>query len=142
MPALFALLFLFVLPPHAARADGDAIAAADRTAMVAVIAGQLQAFERDDGEAAFGFAAPEIQRQFGTPENFMTMVRRGYAPVYRPRSVAFQPPERIGGRLIVPVIVGAPDGRLVRALYVMRQLDDGSWRIAGCTLEQLSDMGV
>ena len=142
MPALIALLALFVLVSPAARADGDPVAAADRAAMVGVISEQLQAFQRDDGDAAFGYAAPEIQLQFGTPENFMTMVRRGYAPVYRPRSVEFQAPERVADRHVVPVIVGAPDGHLVRALYVMRQMGDGSWRIAGCTLERLPDMGV
>ena len=147
MRMLFALMLLVGLVQAGAMLPGPtraepAIAAEDRAAMTAVISDQMAAFQRDDGDAAFAFAAPEIQMQFGTPEAFMTMVRRGYAPVYRPQSVEFQAPEHRADRPVVPVIVGAPDGHLVRALYTMRQLDDGSWRIAGCTLERLPDMGV
>ncbi|WP_206602953.1 DUF4864 domain-containing protein [Leptolyngbya ohadii] len=61
----------------------------DRAAIRAMIERQLQAFQQDDAAGAFAFASPGIQAQCGTPENFMRMVQRGYAPVYRPRSVEF-----------------------------------------------------
>jgi len=143
MPVLRILFLLIFLVPLPALAEGEApVSEADRQAMTAVIADQMAAFRRDDGEAAFAFAAPEIQLQFGTPKAFMTMVRRGYAPVYRPHSVEFKPPRREGGRIVVPVIVGTGEGRLTRALYLMRQLPDGEWRIAGCVLEELPELGA
>ena len=49
-----------------------------------VIDGQIAAFARDDGAAAFEYATPDIQRMFGTPDRFMEMARAGFQPVYRP----------------------------------------------------------
>ena len=86
MRALLVLLLLaFGLP---ARADQPAnLPQADRDAIGAVIGQQIEAFRRDDGPAAFGYASPAIQGQFGDPAHFMDMVRQGFPPVYRPRSV-------------------------------------------------------
>ncbi len=46
-----------------------------------IIKSQMEAFARDDGEAAFAYAAPSIQQQFGTAGAFMAMVRVGFQPV-------------------------------------------------------------
>ena len=113
----------------------------------AVISGQMEAFARDDGAAALAFAAPSIQRLFGTPERFMAMVRGGFQPVYRPRTVAFEAPIRVparggldsGGAFAQPVRVTGPDGRPVLAMYHMEQQPDGSWRIAGVVLRALAE---
>ena len=57
-------------------------AAEDRRATIeSVIEGQIEAFSRNDGDAAFAFASPEIQRMFGKPDRFMEAVRAGFAPV-------------------------------------------------------------
>lgn len=124
--------FLVLTAPAAAQAPLD-LPAPDRAAIRTTIESQLAAFQRDDGAAAFGFATPNIQAMFGTPENFLEMVRRGYAPVYRPRVVEFA---GIVGNPASPVqlvqIVG-PDGEAVIAAYEMARLPEG-WRINGCVL--------
>ena len=56
------------------------LSAADRSAIREAIQGQVDAFRRDDGEGAFGFASPSIRGMFGTSEIFMDMVRQGYQP--------------------------------------------------------------
>jgi len=110
------------------------IAAADRGAIRGVIGDQMAAFQRDDAAAAFGLAAPNIQTMFGTPENFLAMVRQGYAPVYRPSDVRFGELVRIDGRLTQQVHVVGPDGVPQLALYFIEQQPDGRWRITGCML--------
>lgn len=107
-----------------------------------VIAGQISAFAQDDGPAAFAFASPDIQQQFGTAERFMEMVRAGFQPVYRPRSYSFEIPIRIDGTYAQPVRIIDRDGRGVIALYRMQRLDDGSWRIAGVTLHPIAERGI
>ena len=102
-----------------------------------VIERQLEAFQRDDGAAAFEFASAEIQAQFGTPEQFMQMVKTGYLAVYRPRSVLFEDPVVLQGIPTQPVLLLSPDGNPVRAVYMMEQYPDGSWRIDGCYLVSL-----
>jgi hypothetical protein len=115
---------------------------AERNAIRAVVQAQLDAFQRDDGAAAFGYASPSIRAMFRTPERFMAMVREGYAPVYRPRGVEFRDVVRWRGRITQRVRLVSPDGVPVIANYLMERQDDGSWRIDGCILEEVADLSV
>ena len=126
---------LGVLAASGARAeDPGGTAAADRAAIRQVIEGQLDAFRRDDGAAAFSFAAPSIRRMFPTPDIFMDMVRRGYQPVYRPRRLEFRDLVEAEGKTVQTVFVVGPDSVAVMALYVMERQPDGAWLIGGCYL--------
>jgi hypothetical protein len=129
------LVLLLLLLFRPAAADGlDGLGAADRAAIRSVVQQQLDAFQRDDGPAAFAFASPGIRAMFGTAENFLTMVRTGYAPVYRPREVEFQGLVDEGGRPTERVLLVGPDGEVVVAYYHMERQPDGTWRINGCDL--------
>jgi Domain of unknown function (DUF4864) len=127
--------------PGSATAQ-EAIAPSDQSAIRSVIEGQIAAFRRDDGVAAFSFASPAIRGIFGTPGQFMEMVRSGYQPVYRPRSIAFQELDATPSGWIQPVVVVGPDGRSYLALYSMQRQEDGSWRINGCHLVTLPEESV
>lgn len=131
MRSLLATLLVIAALCGPARAQ---FAPADRAAIEAVIAGQIDAFRRDDGPAAFAFAAPGIQATFGTPERFMGMVRGAYAPVYRPRQVEFAGIEPHDDDRVQAVELVGPDGDAQRALYTMQRGPDGKWRIAGCVI--------
>lgn len=119
----------------AAAAQQPVLSDADRAAIRDVIGRQVEAFRRDDGDAAFGLASPAIQGLFGNAEAFMDMVRQGYRPVYRPRSVEFGEIVALDGQPTQKVQVTGPDGRPVTAFYPMTRLPDGSWRIDGCYLK-------
>lgn len=135
-------LFMLLLagPSNQAWADPTA---ADRTAIRQVVEQQLQAFQRDDGEAAFSFASPNIQTMFGTAEHFMDMVRGAYKPVYRPREVAFRELQVVDNEPVQPVVLVGPDGVPVLALYKMEWQDkEQVWRINGCVLVPSADRGA
>lgn len=106
----------------------------DSTAIRFVIEQQLQAFQQDNADEAFAFASPEIRTQFQTAENFLKMVKTGYLPVYRPRSVLFENITTIQGNITQLVLLMGPDGVPVRALYLMSKQPEGIWRINGCFL--------
>lgn len=112
-----------------------AVSDADRSAIRDIIQSQVEAFRRDDGEAAFGYASPDIRHMFGTSDVFMDMVRQGYQPVYRPRVFDFREIVSLHGQVTQKVHVVGPDGRPVTAFYPMTQLPDGTWRINGCYLQ-------
>jgi hypothetical protein len=112
------------------------VGAADRSAIRGVISEQMAAFRRDDAATAYGFATPNIQNMFGSPERFMAMVRDGYQAVYRPSEVGFGELVRIDGRLTQLVQVVGPDGVARTALYFMVRQPDGVWRIDGCVLTE------
>ena len=131
---------LGVVAAFGARAgDPDGIGAADRAAIRHVIEGQLDAFRRDDGAAAFSFASPSIRHMFSTAENFMDMVRRGYQAVYRPRWLEFRDLVESEGKTVQTVLVLGPDNVTVMALYVMERQPDGAWLIGGCYLVPTED---
>ena len=121
---------------------GDRAHADDAAAIRAVISDQLAAFRRDDGEAAFAFAAPAIREKFGDAANFLRMVREGYGPVYRPREVEFGALSAEDGRLVQRVLLVGPDGVPVTALYFMERQPDGSWKISGCVLTAAADKTI
>ncbi len=127
--ALVGTMLALALPAQAQ------VSASDQTAIRETIERQVEAFRRDDGAAAFGYASPSIQGMFGTAETFMDMVRQGYQPVYRPRAFEFREIVTLHGMVTQKVHVIGPDGRPVTAFYPMAQQPDGSWRIEGCYLQ-------
>ena len=137
---LIALLVLVAGFAAAASAQASAqVSSTDAAAIRDVIRRQVEAFRLDDGDAAFGYASPDIQRLFGTAETFMDTVRQGYRPVYRPRVLEFREIVTLNGMVTQKVHVIGPDGRPVTAFYPMAQQPDGSWRIEGCTLRAPED---
>jgi hypothetical protein len=131
---LGALLLAFA--PHFAPAQ-DAVPPEDARAVRAVIQAQLDAFRRDDAARAFSLATPGIRATFGDAESFMDMVRRSYAVVYRPSSVAFEAPVVIRGELVQPVRLTDAEGRAWLAIYPMQRQSDGRWLTNGCQLMPL-----
>lgn len=130
-------------PLAPARADGGGgLTDSDPGAIRSVIEQQLKAFQVDDGAQAFGFASPDIQRMFQTPDRFMAMVRQGYQPVYRPREIRFLDVVDLDGVLTQRVLLVGPDGAVVTAYYAMERQPDGSWRIAGCVLQASPDLAI
>lgn len=102
-----------------------------------VIEGQIDAFRSDDGERAFAYASPNIQRIFGSPDPFMQMVRQAYPVVYRPQSMKFRKLIRIDDAWFQPVEMSDRDGRLWLAVYRMQKTgarQAPTWRIDGCEI--------
>ena len=99
-------------------------------------------FQHDDAAGAFGYAAPSTQGVFGTAENFLDMVRRGYPPVYRPHSVEFSTLGQTEDGIIQNVELTGPDGLPYTARYTMEHEADGSWRIIACEILQSRRLGV
>ncbi|WP_339383699.1 DUF4864 domain-containing protein [Oculatella sp. LEGE 06141] len=112
---------------------------AEREAIQAVIEQQIMAFQKDDAIAAFAFASPDIQNQFGDPETFMSMVKTGYYSLYRPRSVVFSAVTLIQDSPAQKVILMDAEGDLVMAIYQMQQQLNGEWRIHGCFLTSVEE---
>ena len=140
MTPLLVCLVLLLGGERTADAGSDTVTAADRAAVQDVIRQQMDAFRRDDGQMAFSFATPDIRRMFQTPEVFMSMVRQGYAPVYRPREVEFRDVIARDGKVVQRVYVVGPDGVPVIALYTMERQSNGVWKIGGCTLLKSDDV--
>jgi hypothetical protein len=106
------------------------------TAGQTVIRSQEEAFGRDDAAAAYALAAPGIKSMFQTPDVFMSMVRNGYAPVYRHRSFDFGEAKTYEGKLYQQVHIIDANGDAWEALYTIEVQDDGTFQISGCVLKK------
>lgn len=114
-----------------AQAGDDDVAAAQ-----SVIHAQEQAFSRDDEAAAYDFAAPAIKSMYRTPDTFMSMVRNGYAPVYRHRSFKFGDAKTFDGKIYQEVHIVDANGEAWEALYTLELQGDGSLKISACVLKK------
>lgn len=122
--------------------QADPVGEGDKAAFQQIISAQISAFQADDAAGAFNFASPDLQAKFGSPTNFLDMVKSGYAPVYRPRAVEFRGIVEHDDAPEQQVFVIGPDGRGYIAHYMMEKQPDGSWRISGCYLESAGDESV
>jgi hypothetical protein len=131
--ALFALCLAPALLAPARADEGSEIRA--------VIARQLEAFARDDWDAAFTHASPTIQGMFVTPERFGQMVRGGYPMVWRPGRVEAGTLET-GPRGPVQIMYFEDaEGARYEAAYEMVEID-GVWRINGVFIRRADDLAA
>jgi hypothetical protein len=112
---------------------------ADQVAIRAVVEKQLLAFQQEDWKTAFSLASSDIQRQCKTLANFKRMVKVGYHPVYRPRSVIFEGMTRLQGYPALQVMLLSANRHLFRGFYIMQRNADGEWRISACHLVPMGD---
>jgi hypothetical protein len=115
---------------------------ADQTAISGIITSQIEAFKRDDSAAAFTHAAPIIKQQFQSDTAFIEMVKRGYQPVYRPRSYEFVELKETNLGLTQTVRITDSMGEVWNALYRVEKQSDGSWKISGVWLFKLPQTGT
>lgn len=99
-----------------------------------VIQSQLDAFQRDDGEASYALAAPSVKERFPTPEAFNKMVRDNYSPIYNLREVKFLTPSIAQGRILQGIQFLSDENQLLLAVFTMERQQDKSWKVKACNL--------
>src|SRR6202021_1565000 len=100
----------------------------------AIVERQFDAFQRDDGQAAYALAAPTIKDVFSDADHFIAMVRDHYAPVYRHRSADFGAFKESGDEASLEATLVDGDNVVWTALYSFRRVSNGDWLISGCIL--------
>jgi hypothetical protein len=108
----------------------------------AIVERQFDAFQRDDGEAAYALAAPAIKDMFSDADHFMAMVRDHYAPVYRHRSADFGAFKESGDEASLEATLVDNDNVVWTALYSFRRGPNGDWLISGCVLAKAEGSAI
>jgi Domain of unknown function (DUF4864) len=119
-------------PPDLPAATG--LARADGAAMRRLIEAQIAAMRADDWPGAFALASPELQAQYGTPAALRDDVTAHYAPLPAVADAEFIDIVMFRGLPTYRVTLSDGDGSTATAYYLVRRLDDGSLRVAGCVL--------
>ncbi|MCT7665477.1 DUF4864 domain-containing protein [Shinella kummerowiae] len=123
--ALFLCILTITLPSSFARAEEPVDTAQS------IIQSQIDAFLNDDAKTAYSFASPTIRGKFPSESAFFDMVKKGYAPVYRPGNFAFGRSKVAGDTVVQEVLISGPDGKDWTALYQLVKQPDGSYKING-----------
>ncbi len=140
MARIFAFLFLtlamntVMLGPVAAQTS-----APPNESIRSTISSQMDAFQAEDFERAFSYAAPNIKGMFGTAERFGTMVRNGYPMVWQNTDIRYLELREISGNLWQMVQVEDLNGAFHYLDYMMVKTNAG-WQIAA--VQYLPDPGV
>ena len=108
----------------------------------AIVERQFDAFQRDDGQAAYALAAPTIKDMFSDADHFMAMVRDHYAPVYRHRSADFGAFKETGDEASLEATLVDNDNVVWTALYSFRRVSNGDWLISGCVLAKAETSAI
>jgi Domain of unknown function (DUF4864) len=127
VPATLALALLLPLAPARAQAPGSAteVEAASEPVMR-----QLEAFRRDDFDAAYAFASAEIRQRFDRAR-FEAMVRGGYPEIARSVFEAVAQGERApNGNVYLVLKIRGANGVSIEAVYEMVS-ESGGWKING-----------
>jgi hypothetical protein len=91
---------------------------------------QISAFQRDNIEDAFQFAAPSIQNAFGNSDQLGILVLHSSPIVHDQRHFSFQHLNEIGDTAVQDVLIEG----LSRELHLQRYaviLFDGEWKFTG-----------
>jgi hypothetical protein len=119
-------------PPDLPAATG--LTRADEAAMRLLIEAQIAAMRADDWAGAFALASPDLQAQYGTPVALRDDVIAHYGPLPAIASAEFIDIVTFRGLPTYRVTLADGDGLTTTAYYLVRRLEDGSLRVAGCML--------
>ena len=91
---------------------------------------QLEAFRRDDFDAAYGHASAQIRQLFDRA-SFERMVRGSYPEIARSAFAALaETREAPDGSVYLRLVIRGANGRSIDAVYEM-VVEEGAWKING-----------
>ena len=106
-----------------------------------IIKNQLQAFINKDAEEAFSYAAPIIKLRFGNPDNFMSMVKNYYEPVYNPKQYYFIDAKYFEGSVYHKLQIVSQSNLSYLATYSLVK-NDNEWKISGCSVSPMQQESI
>ena len=106
-----------------------------------IISMQIQAFRKNEPEAAYAFASDFIKSKFPTPAIFMAMVKGSYPMIWSPEKYKFLEQRNHASNVIQRVVFTDVDDNLYFFDYLMLKSDD-VWRIHGVYLIQSGGIGT
>lgn len=105
-------------------------------AMQSAIRGQIDAFQSDDADAAYAYAAPGVRQRFASPARFVAMVRQGYSTVFEHQSFSFIDEALTPSGPAQRVEFVTEDGLVWGGIYTFEEADNGELFISGVLLRR------
>ena len=128
---LFILSFTLFILSGLSKAD---ISIKDELTMTQdIIESQIQAFQNKNAELAYSYASPMIRLRFNNPQEFMSMVKSFYEPVYNPKQYYFIDSKYFEGSIYHQLQIISQSNMSYLATYSLIR-DENEWKISGCSV--------
>ena len=128
---IFILFFTLFILSGLSKAD-DSIKN-ELTITQDIIESQIQAFQNKNAELAYSFASPMIKLRFNNPQEFMSMVKSFYEPVYNPKQYYFINSKYFEGSIYHQLQIISQSNMSYLATYSLIK-DENEWKISGCSV--------
>ena len=106
-----------------------------------IIESQIQAFQNKNAELAYSFASPMIKLRFNNPQEFMSMVKSFYEPVYNPKQYYFINSKYFEGSIYHQLQIISQSNMSYLATYSMIK-DENEWKISGCSVKPMMQESI
>lgn len=128
---IFILLFTLFILSGLSKADDSM--KNELTITQDIIESQIQAFQNKNAELAYSFASPMIKLRFNNPQEFMSMVKSFYEPVYNPKQYYFINSKYFEGSIYHQLQIISQSNMSYLATYSLIK-DENEWKISGCSV--------
>ena len=106
-----------------------------------IIESQIQAFQNKNAELAYSFASPMIKLRFNNPQEFMSMVKSFYEPVYNPKQYYFINSKYFEGSIFHQLQIISQSNKSYLATYSLIK-DENEWKISGCSVKPIMQESI
>ena len=106
-----------------------------------IIESQIQAFQNKNAELAYSFASPMIKLRFNNPQEFMSMVKSYYEPVYNPKQYYFINSKYFEGSIYHQLQIISQSNMSYLATYSLIK-DENEWKISGCSVKPMMQESI
>ena len=106
-----------------------------------IIESQIQAFQNKNAELAYSFASPMIKLRFNNPQEFMSMVKSYYEPVYNPKQYYFIDSRYFEGSIYHQLQIISQSNMSYLATYSLIK-DENEWKISGCSVMPMTQESI
>ena len=128
---IFILSFTFFIISGLSKADVSLKSELTKTQNI--IESQIQAFQNKNAELAYSFASPMIKLRFNNPQEFVSMVKSYYEPVYNPKQYYFIDSKYFEGSIYHQLQIISQSNMSYLATYSLIK-DENEWKISGCSV--------
>jgi hypothetical protein len=136
---IFILFFTLFILSGLSKAD-DSIKN-ELTMTQDIIESQIQAFQNKNAELAYSFASPMIKLRFNNPQEFMSMVKSFYEPVYNPKQYYFINSKYFEGSIYHQLQIISQSNMSYLATYSLIK-DENEWKISGCSVKPMMQESI
>ena len=106
-----------------------------------IIESQIKAFQNKNAELAYSFASPMIKLRFNNPQDFMSMVKSFYEPVYNPKQYYFINSKYFEGSIYHQLQIISQSNMSYLATYSLIK-NENEWKISGCSVTPMMQESI